>query len=135
MHKHTYLAIFITAIFFAFIPSMASAQSPLNCDSERSQREFNLCAIQKYKEADSKMNRVYQQQLTYLGITQKERLRDSQRAWITYREKACFYETGPPEDSGSMWTQQNLNCQTRLTKQRTEILSMYVQCRENGCPY
>ena len=135
MRRHISLAIFIIATFFGLTPSIARSQSALNCQSERSQREFNECALQRRKAADLKMNEAYQEQLTYLSTTQKERLRYSQRAWITYRDKACFYEAGPRAESGSIWPQQISDCEVRLTKQRTEILSMYVHCRENGCPY
>ena len=135
MRREFLPTILSAAFFLVFIPSVAKPQDTLNCHSERSQHEINQCARLTRKKADDEMNRVYKQQLTYLSAENKAPLVESQRAWIVYRDKTCSYEAGPSEGSGSRWSQIMDDCDARITKQRTDILSQYVRCRENGCPY
>lgn len=84
--------------------------------------------------ADAEMNRLYKQQMSHLDPDGKKRLQASQRAWPGYRNSACLYETGPREESGSIWPLQNALCQASFTRQRNQILHSYLACRQDGCP-
>jgi uncharacterized protein YecT (DUF1311 family) len=52
------------------------------------------CAESRALEADIEMNRLYATQMARLRASSKGSLRESQRAWLTFRDKACYYESG-----------------------------------------
>jgi uncharacterized protein YecT (DUF1311 family) len=105
-----------------------------DCDLDGSQIEMNSCAGAWREKADAEMNRLFRIQISYLSGPNKERLQTSQSAWLTYRDKACLYEAGLREESGSMWSMQASLCEHALTLQRVEVLKSYVECRAGGCP-
>jgi uncharacterized protein YecT (DUF1311 family) len=104
------------------------------CVAGGNQRELNACATADFYESDLEMNELYKTQFDRLRGPAKLRLRDSQRAWIKFRDAACLYEAGLATESGSMWQMDQNLCMTTHTKQRTEDLKSYVACTENGCP-
>jgi uncharacterized protein YecT (DUF1311 family) len=124
----------VLAAIFLLVPSLCLSQNQADCQLDGNQRELNECAYSRLTKADAEMNRLYSSQLSHLGAAPKERFRASQRAWILYRDKACHYEAGPREESGSIWSMQDSLCRESLTKQRNEVLKTYVECRQNGCP-
>lgn len=125
------LAVVLAGVVF-FTPSIAQDKS--ECSSEATQLDMNQCALAAFTKADAEMNRRYKQQMSHLDTDGKKRLQASQRAWLQYRDSACLYETGPREESGSIWPMQNSLCQATLTRQRNEVLKTYLACRADGCP-
>ncbi|MBC7160548.1 MAG: DUF1311 domain-containing protein [Immundisolibacter sp.] len=109
--------------------------SEMTCVEGGNQLQLNFCAGDDFKKADGEMNALYKEQINYLKDPAKTRLKQSQRAWIAFRDKACLYESGPQEESGSIWPMEMSRCLWQHTKQRIEDLKSYVACRENGCPY
>lgn len=93
------------AIVGAIILSPSVAQDRSECGSEATQLELNQCAWTAFSKADAEMNRLYKQQMS---------------------------QTGPGEESGSIWPMQNVLCQANLTRQRNQILKDYVACRQDG---
>jgi uncharacterized protein YecT (DUF1311 family) len=112
----------------------AADQLTPECELDGSQRDINDCAAARLAQADTAMNTRYQEQLQRLSPANRERLRQSQRAWISYRNSACVYEAGPQKDLRSFWIGEDRLCRARLTKQRTEILKEYVECTSAPCP-
>lgn len=104
-----------------------------NCDG--TQLEMNYCAAAKSEHADNELNAHYQRQMNLLRTTaSKARLRDAQRAWLTFRDKACLYEAGPPEESGTSWPLDHFGCMERITIPRIQDMLEYLQCTTPGCP-
>lgn len=122
-----------STLLFLFAPCFGQELNPKTCGFGGSQSEMNVCAFAKFKQADAEMNRLYVEQMAYLSADNKQRLRDSQIAWLAYRDKTCHYKAGPREQSGSIWPLHDSLCRESLTKQRNEILNKYVKCRQNGC--
>ena len=133
---HIRLRVIIATIVMAFTlaPCFAQEKNAKDCPLDGNQLELNECANERLLKADAEMNRLYTEQISHLNKASGDRLRASQRAWLTYRDKACLYETRPPEESGSIWPMQNALCRELLTKQRNQLLKAYVSCRKNGCP-
>jgi uncharacterized protein YecT (DUF1311 family) len=103
------------------------------CD--RTQTYMNICSFYDYKVLDSELNSLYKQQLQRLGNSAaRRRLIAAQRAWLKYIESDCMYQTGPREESGSIWPLQHNVCMAAHFKQRIELLRSYVECTQNGCP-
>ena len=121
---------------FVWAGASASAgdqQEKWNCDG--TQLEMNFCAADRYKRADEELNRLYQEQINRLETAgSKTRLRDAQRAWISFRDKSCLYQAGMREESGSIWPMEYHGCMEYYTKQRIENIRKYLSCTQNGCP-
>ncbi len=99
------------------------------------QLELNSCAANIYKIHDEELNKLYLEQMSHLqSAVTKERLKDAQRVWITYRDKSCLYEVGRREESGSIWPFAYEACMDYFTRQRIGDLKQYVECTEGGCP-
>jgi uncharacterized protein YecT (DUF1311 family) len=102
-----------------------------NCKPAGNQQEMNQCAAADYYAADLEMNRLYGTQMARLS-TGKGALRESQKAWLVFRDKVCAYEV--PADNGSIYSMSVSLCLAKHTKQRVEDLRAYVACTDNGCP-
>jgi uncharacterized protein YecT (DUF1311 family) len=62
-------------------------QSDQSCDAPYTQTDLTICAGRDVAAADKKMNDLYQKQMKHLQSTRaKALLRDSQRAWLKYRD-------------------------------------------------
>lgn len=101
-------------------------------------------------EADVLLNATYKTVMQKLPDDQRQSLRDAQRAWITYRDLACQFESSlvfSESDRGEQWINRNQgrnNCIKRLTFARLEQLQGYVElksqepdapvCRIDGLP-
>ena len=104
-----------------------------NCDGN--QMEMNFCAAARFKHVDDEMNKLYRAQLNRLDEqATKARFREAQRAWVTFRDKACVYEACPREGAGSIWPLEHFGCMEQHTKRRIENLKAYLECTANGCP-
>lgn len=115
----------------SFSPSLA--QDAGLCAAATTQLQMNQCAGAMLTTEDAEMNRLYREQMAYLGAERRKRLQASQRAWLTYRDSTCLYENGPRAGSGSIWPMQTALCQAKLTRQRNALLKEYVACRQDGC--
>lgn len=83
--------------------------------------------------ADDALNSQFQALMGHLSGGQKEALRDAQRAWISFRDRACAFESafksGEPQD----WIDQQTNpaldraCVQRLTLERLSDLQRYSE--------
>ena len=131
-----HLSKLIASLIILMASSYVSAQvdpEGLNCTG--SQPEMNACAVARFKTEDDELNRLYQRQLGRLSsATTKARFRAAQRAWLTFRDKACLYEAGPVEESGTLWAIDQFGSLEYHTKHRIEDMKIYLRCESNGCP-
>ncbi|WP_240335391.1 lysozyme inhibitor LprI family protein [Pseudotabrizicola algicola] len=108
----------------------AQAQG-LDCDNAMTQQAMNRCAALELEAADKDLNAAYAEARGAMrdldtdlppGLSGAElALRDAQRAWISYRDKACAAE-GFLMRGGSAEPLLVLGCRLRLTEQRAEDL-------------
>ena len=102
-------------------------------DCDKNQLAMNVCAGYRFELADKVLNQQYQQNLTALkDAAAQNRLRKAQRAWVSYRDKDCLADTGPREESGSIWAFLHHSCLEKLTARRTEDLVVQA-CGMQGC--
>ncbi|MEJ8474912.1 lysozyme inhibitor LprI family protein [Roseibium algae] len=114
----------------------AKAQDNIDCGYPLTQMELTYCAGESWKQADAELNVAYKAAMTsmkqtdsYLDADMKgaaDALRDAQRAWIPFRDKACD-SYGFMARGGSMESMLVLGCRTTLTKQRTDALNEIAQ--------
>ena len=102
---------------------LAGGARAQDCGNAGTQMAMNVCAAQAYKAADAELNARYAEARAAMqrvpgGATA---LRDAQRAWIAFRDKACEVE-GMQYEGGSIRPMIVASCLARLTGQRAEDL-------------
>ncbi|MEM6309530.1 MAG: lysozyme inhibitor LprI family protein [Pseudomonadota bacterium] len=123
------------AIAALMLPSMTLAQE-LDCTNAVTQVEMTGCAAIAFEQADADLNAAYQRAIADAqqsdqiepawDPTNTEMLRDAQRAWIPYRDKACAAESTWAR-GGTMENMLFINCLTRLTKRRADDLLLFSE--------
>lgn len=115
--------------------SMVTADE--GCDNASTQLALTECSAQAYQSADDELNEAYQALVSKLEASPAtlEKLREAQRAWISFRDAECALESSGVE-GGSAQPMVRNGCLTTLTKQRTERLREHAQCEEGdlSCP-
>ena len=121
------------AVGVAAVPA-ARAES---CGAESTQAGMNECAGQEFKAADAALNAVYRRIVARLaGQTEaRQLLTKAQRAWVGFRDAECQFSASGVQ-GGSIQPMIASECQTDLTKTRTEALRRYLDCKEGdvSCP-
>ncbi|NKC23331.1 DUF1311 domain-containing protein [Ochrobactrum oryzae] len=120
-------AVFTAAYMFSFGATTEARAD--NCDALKTQSEITACFGDDEKAADSTLNKLYQSLMHVLSDADKQRLRDAQRAWISFRDKECTFRVAPYAD-GSIAPSLTASCVTALTAQRVVDLRQQVNCEE-----
>ncbi|MER8371257.1 lysozyme inhibitor LprI family protein [Mesorhizobium sp. M1406] len=107
--------------------SVARAQE---CDrGDDSQQMMNICAGEDYQEADSRLNKAYQDLISADDADDKRLLQVAQRAWIAFRDAECAHSTAASA-GGSIHPMEVSQCLARLTNDRIEQLAAAANCEE-----
>ncbi|MEH1912046.1 lysozyme inhibitor LprI family protein [Nostoc sp.] len=107
------------------LPEMLLAQK-LNCNNSQTQIAINECRKLSYQNADKKLNRVYQQLLSTLESSSKQKLIAAQVTWIKFRDTNCEFERSRYE-GGSITPTIYFGCLENTTKLRTQQLQEYLK--------
>lgn len=101
----------------------------------QSQTALNATAAQNLQRADRALNAQYTVTAGQLSTPSRTLLRDAQRAWITFRDQQCRYESSAVR-GGSAFAMVQSDCLARLTVERTGDLRRMAQCQEGdlSCP-
>jgi uncharacterized protein YecT (DUF1311 family) len=103
------------------------------CDSDMS--SMNLCAEYQFVVADRRMNEVYRGAISSHSESKAvPALIRSQRAWLSYRDTVCKFESSGVE-GGSLHAFSSLRCLKTKTELRTTELQEYGSCNQPGCPW
>jgi uncharacterized protein YecT (DUF1311 family) len=129
----------LVAIAFVLLSTIAHAKEDTHinrdCDNGAPMLEINQCAGLKSAEADTEMNGLYKEKMAAAKSPEsKKRLREGQRAWLTFRDKACLYEAGVEKESGSSWPFHYFGCLEFYTRRRIQDLQLYLRCTTDDCP-
>lgn len=121
----------IATIVLLLAPASAHAQ-PVDCAKATSTAEMNACAEQDFIAADKSLNIAYAAALAYVKGRDVEKpydaksfeaaLRESQRAWIAFRDADCKNLVAQEWSGGSGTASASLGCMTDLTTQRAKDL-------------
>jgi uncharacterized protein YecT (DUF1311 family) len=93
------------------------------------QLQLNMTADQAFKASDSQLNTLYKEMLGKYDQQNKALLIASERAWITYRDAECKFETAP-FSQGSIYPMYYAQCLTDKTNQRIVELKSQLNCKE-----
>lgn len=116
-------------------PAMAGAK--INCTNASSTFEMNHCAELDFSAADAKLNSVYKRALAAVPDMAFEKpydtkswvaaLRESQRAWVAFRDAECKNHVAMLWTGGTGATVDILGCMTEKTQARSkELIDRYI---------
>ena len=116
--------------------SLPAAAQEVDCANAMAQMDLNQCAYQDWEAADAQLNATYKRAMALLSdwdanLPADERggaqaLKEAQRAWITFRDKACEAE-GYAMKGGSAEPLLVYGCMRLLTEERTGHLTSMVE--------
>lgn len=127
-------------LFILACLSLPAVAQDIDCANAMAQAELNLCSYQEWQAADAELNAAYKQAMALLkqwdaDLPADEKgaataLKDAQRAWITFRDKACEAE-GYAMKGGSAEPLLINGCMRVLTEERTRHLTSMVEAYAN----
>lgn len=91
------------------------------CQTAGSMVDTSNCFVAAYKKADADLNESYRRIMLVLDDAGKESLRAAQRAWITYRDRACDAEASPYRRGSGAGVAQ-LACLEAATRSRDQFM-------------
>ena len=97
------------------------------CATSDTQAETEVCMSDLLREADQRLNAVYQAVLSDLSPASTQRLRAAQRAWIRYRDLDCEAARSLVGE-GSAAPLVTLGCLLARTEERTRALTQSFDC-------
>lgn len=125
-----------TAIMAATTSLPAHGQQEIDCGNAMTQLEMTFCAQKDWQEADAELNAAYQSAMAAMKQTDSyltddlkgaaTALREAQRAWIPFRDKACE-SYGFLARGGSMEPMLVFSCRADLTRQRSDELKALTE--------
>ncbi|MBF9195278.1 lysozyme inhibitor LprI family protein [Microvirga terrestris] len=116
----------LSIVLLAMLFLSPAARAGDDCKGE-TQSEMNMCAEHKFEKADKAMNERYTKLMKRLDRDDQGKLRDAQRAWISYRDKVCDFETS---GLGSVRPMIFAGCMTMLTELHIRYLDSQLTCEE-----
>jgi uncharacterized protein YecT (DUF1311 family) len=103
--------------------NISAAYPTEDCNRATNQMDLNHCAQSNFESADKKLNEMYRAAMDAQDDDgAKDRLRESQRAWVARRDKECSDQVGPREDGGSIWPMDLATCLEQKTAGRIREL-------------
>ena len=129
--KRTVLCLLPVSLCVAVAVTAAGAQKERQihpCEGNGSQAEASGCAHREYKAADAELNKVYGQLAGVLDAEDKASLKESELAWIKYRDTTCVFESSQYK-GGTMRAMIESFCLARVTKARTAELRDQFELR------
>jgi uncharacterized protein YecT (DUF1311 family) len=126
----------IRALLVLACQTLPAAAQEIDCPNAMAQMELNQCAYEDWEAADAELNAAYQRAKELLqdwdaNLPEDEQsgaeaLKQAQRAWITFRDKACEAE-GYAMRGGSAEPLLVYGCMRLLTEERTGHLTGMVE--------
>ncbi|WP_439542706.1 lysozyme inhibitor LprI family protein [Hyphomicrobium sp.] len=119
---------FFVLLFGATAPALAD--DPIDCAEQNTTVEMNFCADEDFKASDAKLNAAYKKVLAQIAGGDLEKpydreswdkaLRESQRAWVAFRDADCKGLVPVEWSGGTGTTSAVLGCMTAKTDARTK---------------
>jgi uncharacterized protein YecT (DUF1311 family) len=124
------------ALIFGVLSAFPAMAQEIDCENAQVQIEMTFCAERDWNIADAELNDVYKAAQEVMadidaGLPKDQQaavasLRDAQRAWVTFRDKACDAE-GFLWHGGSGEPMVIYLCRARLTNSRISDLRLLVE--------
>jgi uncharacterized protein YecT (DUF1311 family) len=102
---------------------------PADCAQAETQRQLTACAYRDVEIAQAGYAATLRDLSAVLDTAQRTLLRNAQTSWLAYRTAACDFEASGVR-GGSAEPMVKLQCQARLTRERTAELRRHMSCPE-----
>ena len=113
---------------------LISNSTPFPSDCQTNAATLNTCAEIKIDELNKELDRLYKIKISSLkNYEYVKLLNESQTAWLEFREKDCYYQSG--KSGGSYMLFLKYDCIIERTEQRIKDFRAYIECKDGGCPY
>jgi uncharacterized protein YecT (DUF1311 family) len=100
-----------------------------DCGKFTVQMDLNKCTEDNLHSADTALNKVYQALMAeQADAASKQRLKEAERAWISFRDRECDFEVGPQQTGGSIWPMEINGCLEQQTAARIRELTRLRAC-------
>jgi len=120
--------IFLT-IALTLAGNAAVAAQPDCSTSASTQLAIDQCVGRHMKAFDQKLNDTYRALLAKVSKEGEDRLRAAQRAWLTWRDAQCAFETMGTR-GGSVNSSVYGMCIDKLTQEQTKRLDAQLHCED-----
>ena len=130
----------IRPLFVLACLTLPAAAQEVDCANAVTQQDMNQCAYGGWEAADADLNAAYKRAMDLLkgwdaDLPEAEQggaaaLKEAQRAWISFRDKACEAE-GYAMKGGSAEPLLVYGCMRQLTEDRTGQLTRFVDSYGN----
>ena len=91
------------------------------------QYDMNMCAGREFEKTDKVMNQRYAQLMKRLDPEDQIKLRQAQKAWISYRQRICEFEAS---GLGTVRSTIFAGCLTFITEHQIKYLEGQLSCEE-----
>lgn len=124
------LCALLTTVFLAAAGAKTQKQRQTQpCEGYGSQAEASGCAHREFQAADAELNKAYNQLAGILDANEKALLKQSELAWIKYRDSNCTFESSQYA-GGTMRPMIESFCLARVTKARAAELKEQYELRQ-----
>jgi uncharacterized protein YecT (DUF1311 family) len=120
-------ALFAVASLLASNATWAAQPDCMN--TATTQSAMNECAGKKLQESDQQLNAAYRALLGKVSKQGADQLRQTQRAWLAWRDAQCTFETMGTR-GGSVNPMVHAMCMDDLTRQQAKRLDAQLHCKE-----
>lgn len=123
------LCALLTAVFLPAAGAKTQKQRQIQpCEGNGSQAEASGCAHREFQAADAELNKAYNRLAGILDADEKALLKESELAWLKYRDSNCTFESSQYA-GGTMRPMIESFCLARVTKARTAELKEQYELR------
>jgi len=124
------------SILLLFLMAIPHANADMLCQKTQGTVEMNECMKQELDKVEKKLNAKYKKVIASLSIPDdkiqkysisKKAVIETQRAWVSYREKDCFAESTmllPPD--GTAGASLNMKCMIDYANLRIKRLDDFI---------
>lgn len=98
------------------------------CMEKKISSDYNisLCLLKEHDILDKKLNSSYSNLMKILPLIGQSKLRNSQRAWLKFREYECGFASYQ-EDGATMFRVIFASCYLKMTQKRLSELDEYLK--------
>jgi len=113
--------------FILLVASVLPAAGAEDLCEGTTQYEMNMCAGRKFEAADKVMNERYGKLMKRLDPEARAKMRQAQKAWLSYRQKICEFEAF---NLGTVRSTIFAGCLTFITEHQIKYLEGQLNCEE-----
>jgi len=110
----------------------------IDCGDIINEGAMNHCATTQFQQLDKELNKAYTEYIRHhsqIDKKQKKQLKDSQIAWVKFRDLSCIFESSGAEGS-SIYPFILQSCRSDITRTRIKEFETLANCKEGdfSCP-